>query len=587
MTIKKYHKIPAVVLDAYQNIGKNWNERSYINAISKIPNGASISDKWFFNLQKLYNLDITPKLVYLSSYKQGLFSYTPAVCKNCGKILSITQALNRRSYCSWKCANSSEESIKKVKKTLLKHYGVDSPIKSSIIREQIRETSLERYGVDHPAKSIEVKNKMQATCLKKYGVKNAFASIEIRQKIKETVLKRYNVDNVVKSDTIQQKIKATCIKKYGVDHASKSKVTREKTRKTLRKKFANLYASYLSTRNIECLSSKDEYLNLDPLVFKCNSCGTIWIYTSTNASLGDVICPHCDSLKSYKGRSRLEDNIFKYISSIYSGRILKDTRKVISPYELDIYLPELKLAFEINGSFWHSENNGTDKNYQFNKSKRCINNGIQLFHIYEYDWLTNANKVKCLIAKAIFGATQVSLDICSIKALDKDTYYKFSKNNSNSISKYSSKYPSYFGLIHNKKLIFAANYRYINSTLEIYQYCCSHQYSISIFSIISKISKSQLINKVIIYEDLDYPLNLTSFLQKCNKKSYVLPEYLYANKGIKLDKKIFSNKKLLAKVLCNSYDKSKAMHKNLEDNRYYKIYNAGYLKVTFYGNLSK
>ena len=36
----------------------------------------------------------------------------------------------------------------------------------------------------------------------------------------------------------------------------------------------------------------------------------------------------------------------EYVKLIYSGEIINNSRKVISPYELDIYLPELKLAFD-------------------------------------------------------------------------------------------------------------------------------------------------------------------------------------------------------------------------------------------------
>ncbi len=587
MAKKKYHKIPSAVLEAYQYIGKNWNERSYINAISTIPNGMAISDNWFFSLQKLYNLEITPKLVYLTSYKQGVFSYTPATCKNCGKLLSTEQAINRRSYCSWKCANSSEESIRKIKETLLKHYGVDSPIKSSIIKEQIKKTSLERYGTEHPAKSVKVQQKMQATCLKKYGVKNVFLAKEFRQKVKDILIEKYGVDNCSKSKSIQQKMQATCLKKYGVNHASKSKITREKTRKTLRKRYVNTYTDFLSIKNIECISSKEDFLSLKPLIFRCNNCSTIWIYNPSSAILADVSCPHCKPLVRHTNRSNLENNIFKYISSIYHGKILKNTRKAISPYELDIYLPELNIAFEINGSFWHSENNGIDKNYQFDKSKRCINKGIKLFHIYEYDVLNDINKVKTLIKRAIYNDVEVSIDDCSIKSLSKDEYYKFTKSNSICIYKQSPKYTSYLGVFYNKKLIFAANYSYLSSTLEIYQYCHSYLHNISIFSIISKINKLFTINKVVIHEDLAYPINLSTFLQKCSKKSYISPKYLFVNRAVKIDSSIISNKKLLAKALNKSYDYAKTAYENLENNKFYKIYNAGYVKVTFYGNLSK
>ena len=53
-----------------------------------------------------------------------------------------------------------------------------------------------------------------------------------------------------------------------------------------------------------------------------------------------------------------------------------NTRKIIKPYELDVYFPEYKLAFEYNGKGWHT-------NDKINKDELCSNIGIKLFTIIE------------------------------------------------------------------------------------------------------------------------------------------------------------------------------------------------------------
>jgi hypothetical protein len=58
--------------------------------------------------------------------------------------------------------------------------------------------------------------------------------------------------------------------------------------------------------------------------------------------------------------------------------ILYNTRKIIKPYELDIYIPKYKLAFEYNGKGWH-ENNKND----IIKNNICRDNNIQLITIIE------------------------------------------------------------------------------------------------------------------------------------------------------------------------------------------------------------
>ena len=42
--------------------------------------------------------------------------------------------------------------------------------------------------------------------------------------------------------------------------------------------------------------------------------------------------------------------------------ILND-RILITPYEIDIYCPELKIGIELNGLYWHTENKGKNSSY--------------------------------------------------------------------------------------------------------------------------------------------------------------------------------------------------------------------------------
>lgn len=46
--------------------------------------------------------------------------------------------------------------------------------------------------------------------------------------------------------------------------------------------------------------------------------------------------------------SQAETGLFNLVSSWYSGEIIRNDRTQIAPYELDIYIPEKKLAIEFN-----------------------------------------------------------------------------------------------------------------------------------------------------------------------------------------------------------------------------------------------
>jgi hypothetical protein len=69
-------------------------------------------------------------------------------------------------------------------------------------------------------------------------------------------------------------------------------------------------------------------------------------------------------------------------------------RSIISPLELDIYMPEYNLAIEYCGLYWHSEQQGKTKQYHANKYKKCKELGIQLITIFEDEWMKQQEQIK-------------------------------------------------------------------------------------------------------------------------------------------------------------------------------------------------
>ncbi len=53
--------------------------------------------------------------------------------------------------------------------------------------------------------------------------------------------------------------------------------------------------------------------------------------------------------------SRGERELASFIEQSYSGKLELNCRSLIYPYEIDVFLPELGIAFEFNGDFYHSE----------------------------------------------------------------------------------------------------------------------------------------------------------------------------------------------------------------------------------------
>lgn len=84
-------------------------------------------------------------------------------------------------------------------------------------------------------------------------------------------------------------------------------------------------------------------------------------------------------------RSHIEMKLLRYVQTIYSGIIKHNCKSIISPKEIDIYLPDLNLGIEFNGTRFHSIEMGTPKDYHLDKSLKCRDLGIRLIHIYEFE----------------------------------------------------------------------------------------------------------------------------------------------------------------------------------------------------------
>jgi len=89
-----------------------------------------------------------------------------------------------------------------------------------------------------------------------------------------------------------------------------------------------------------------------------------------------------------------EKELLSYVKQIYNGEIITNSRNILdNNYELDIYIPDKKIAIEFNGNYWHSDLN-KDRNYHKNKTKACKEKGIYLIHIFEYEWIENKEGIK-------------------------------------------------------------------------------------------------------------------------------------------------------------------------------------------------
>jgi len=114
-----------------------------------------------------------------------------------------------------------------------------------------------------------------------------------------------------------------------------------------------------------------------------------------NAHLSGGGCPKCGNIDS-KGEKEIAD----VIESLGIDVVMRD-RTVISPKELDIYIPSKNIAIEFNGSYWHSSLH-KEKDYHIRKTDDCLEKGVQLIHIWDHEW-KNKNQLMIKKIKNILG----------------------------------------------------------------------------------------------------------------------------------------------------------------------------------------
>jgi len=76
--------------------------------------------------------------------------------------------------------------------------------------------------------------------------------------------------------------------------------------------------------------------------------------------------------------------------------IERNVRSAVPKYEIDIFIPNLMMAIEYNGIYWHSEAI-RKKAYHYDKWKACNDAEIKLIQIWEDDWLLREGVVKKML----------------------------------------------------------------------------------------------------------------------------------------------------------------------------------------------
>lgn len=370
---------------------------------------------------KLFDIPFKEK-VYLCL--NGL-NYIPK-CKNenCAKKVKFKNStLGYLSYCSNRCIGTDKNIIKRKEQKSIDKFGTKTPAESNIIKEKIIKTNKEKYGGNSPMSNKNIKLKSTETLIKNYGVDNP-------SKYKDILDKR--VLSFKKSNWVDS-YKKTCLDKWGVENTLSVKEIHQKTVKS-----STLSKNKKLIENTKTkLDSGYELVKIDFDVYKreiiinCKKCDSNFSINREDLHLRHKnktkICTNCNPIASSTSGNEM---VIKYfIESIYGADMLLNNRKIINPFELDIYIPELKIAFEFNGLYWHSEDK-RGKYYHFEKFKRCEEIGIRLVNIWEDDWIYKNEIIKSIIRNKLkVTGSKIYARSCEICEINNDESNTFLSDN--------------------------------------------------------------------------------------------------------------------------------------------------------------
>jgi hypothetical protein len=281
----------------------------------------------------------------------------------------------------------------------------------------------------------------------------------------------------------------------------------------------------------------------------------------------------------YKGKSTNETELYTYIQSIYSNEIKTNDTEVLSGLELDIYLPDVNIAIELNGDRFHSDLYKT-RLYHINKTKECQSQGIRLIHIWLCDWNSKRDILKSQL-KNIVGQSDVKIGArsCSISVVSYEESKQFLTKNhlqGNSISKYR------YGLYYNGELVQimtfgklrkATGRTHIDNSYELIRMVTKLNTTIvgGASRLFNHFIKTHSPQYILSFANRDWSVGNVYERMGMVMSGYTPPGYFYSN-GNRREHRYNFQKHMLVKL---GYDATKTEYQIMSERGYYRIWNTG------------
>jgi predicted transcriptional regulator len=359
-------------------------------------------------------------------------------CEHCGGNTSVNARNNKLGFNRF-CSDLCRQSTPRLNKNIMdKLKDKDWLYTQRIVNKKSKENIANELGVSHPTIS---------KWISKHGIKEIqynCCQVDLSNTLEQYdwlyekyILEQYSSSDISSICGCGTGIVLKYIKQYGIpirngteNQLSKNSIEKLSNKDWLYKAYATNWVSmdtialelgcsqrtirnYLNRHNIPVRSGSEtrlgkfawDLLNDKDWMYeqyvtnKLSTYDICIILKCTDSCVSRYLNGHGIQIRIDNTVSTYEYKIRDYLDSL-DVTYEYSTKQIISPYELDIIIPEKNIAFEINGVYWHSEVYKLST-YHKMKTDMCSNLGIRLIHIYEDDIVNRFDIVKRFIKNSI------------------------------------------------------------------------------------------------------------------------------------------------------------------------------------------
>lgn len=332
---------------------------------------------------------------------------------------------------------------------------------------------------NNPDKLLQAQKKRENTNTLKYGEPFPLKNSDSVLKMKKTNTDRYGEENVFKVKKFIDKQRNTTKERYGGSHYTDSLEVRLDRIKNIFKKTRYVIrpeqALTLILGTVNGVVSKDmnslikDYLKdngktkLTLSELSENILGLPYGYI--NGLHGSSRIQVHSSKYLHSNRRGMEEELGRYLESFNHKIIYNKLYDSIGRKQLDFYIPDLKIAFEFNGTYYHASlgsERGVSRSYHLKKAMDARDKmGITVFYVWESDWTDPIRKNILLSQIAYKMHSEKIIHIPARKTLVKKITAKeaelfFYKNHIQGGKGTSGK--ERFGLFYNDELVAAMTF---------------------------------------------------------------------------------------------------------------------------------